>query len=205
MGQVGEEDRQDSVKQVERHRRAGHENRRQSKALPHHEIQRVVAGTRRHVHVRVAVVDHVQAPQRFHVVKAPMHAVLGDEVKHHNGHNELDPRWRCKQVQKSHFVSRRPCKHPHRRRPKSRVDGHGGAEENEVGTRVFPRPEPSLEQRTNALDHQVDGHARHNPHQLLPRGHRFKKVEERFHALQDTRPLALWANLQAWKVHRRWR
>ena len=36
-------------------------------------------------------------------------------------------------------------------------------------------------------------------HELLPQRHRFEKVEERY-AVQDTRTLRLWAQLQAWKV-----
>ena len=67
----------------------------------------------RHVHVRVAVVDHVQTPQRLHVVQAPMHAVLGDEVEDHDGDEELHPGGRRKQMKQAHFVRGRPGKHAH--------------------------------------------------------------------------------------------
>ena len=196
--EVGEKDGQDAVKQVECQGRTRHEDGRQGEAFAHHEVQGMVPRAGGHVHVRVAVVDHVQAPQGLDVVQAPVNTVLGDEVKDDNGHHQFHPGRGREEVEQPDLVGRRPSEHPHRSRPKCRVDGHGCGQKREVGAGVLPGPVAALEHGADALHKEVDRHACDNPHQLLPRRHHFKKIEERFHVRQDTRTPALWANLRGW-------
>ena len=200
MGEVCEKDGENAVKQVKRYRRPCCQHRQESKALPDDKIDGMMASPRRHVDMGITVMNHVQSPQGFHVVQTPMHTILGNEVKNHDGGDDLHPKGRLKQMKQSNFMGRRPSKHPHGCGPKCRIDRHRRGEEGQIGSGVLPRPESPLEHRPNPLNHEVERHACHNPDKLLPRGHGFEKVEERFHAWEDTCAAGLWANLQAWKA-----
>ena len=134
-----------------------------------------------HVHVRIAVVDHMQIPEQRHVVHDVVHPVLRYQVKQHDGRQQTEPSRHRYPVNQPNSLQRRPLNNAHGQRTEDDADEHGRAQEGQIGPGVPPASKPAGKQRTDALDDEIQGHADHDPDQLLRGWHPFKEGQKLFH------------------------
>ena len=140
VGHVGEKNSQDAVKNVIAHRRPRDEHGQQGKAFANHKIQRVVAGAGCHIHVGVAVVHLVQAPEGQEHVEQVVHRVLRHEVQHHNRHKQFRPDRPVHERQQAPVMRSHPSENADGRRAEQHVDRHCRRQERQVDPGMLPGP-----------------------------------------------------------------
>ena len=69
MCEISENDIQEAKDEIERYRCPGDDHGSQSKNLPYQPVARMMAGAGGHINMGIAVMDHMEFPEPFELVK----------------------------------------------------------------------------------------------------------------------------------------